>query len=145
MTIDSPGPDSADPASVTLATVGPFTFTSECYSDQDHLIDPPFVAETFISTSEDDSAVQDGETATDDPNLMSGTPVQIGATVTGTDGPFILGPGAGFMGPDEGSTSFESADDTTLGNAFTGAGVYVGVASGATVPACTFFGYIDTY
>jgi hypothetical protein len=145
-TIADPGPDSADPATVTLATVGPFTFTGECFADQEHLIATPVIAETFVSTSQDFSAVQDGETQTDDSALMSGTEVQIGATVSGTVGPFsLVGSGAGFIGPDEGSTAFESADNTTVGNAFTGAGVFVGSGSGAAVPACTFFGYIDTY
>jgi hypothetical protein len=30
-------------------------------------------------------------------------------------------------------------------NLFTGVGVYVSSAGGATEPACTFFGYYDSY
>lgn len=59
-TIATPGSDSDDPATVTLATIGPFTFTGECFAEQDHLLNPPVFAETFISTSQDDFALSSG-------------------------------------------------------------------------------------
>jgi hypothetical protein len=41
-TIATPGSDSDDPATVTLATIGPFTFTGECFVQQDQLLNPRY-------------------------------------------------------------------------------------------------------
>jgi len=135
-TITTAGASSTTPAIVTLATIGPFTVTGECFISSGTTVD----AETYVTTSQNHSALDDyskaGEVA--DFNSTSGA-LQIGATASGSPG------SPGFYGPNDGSTALESGDGTLFVNLFTGVGVYVSSAGGATEPACTFFGYYDSY
>jgi hypothetical protein len=127
---------STTPAIVTLATIGPFTVTGECFISSGTTVD----AETYVTTSQNHSALDDyskaGEVA--DFNSTSGA-LEIGATAAGPPG------SPGFYGPNNGSTALESGDGTLFVNLFVGVGVYLGSAGGATEPACTFFGYYDSY
>jgi len=135
-TITTAGASSTTPAIVTLATIGPFTVTGECFITTGTTVH----AETYVTTSQNHSALDDyskaGEVA--DFNSTSGA-LQIGATASGSPG------SPGFYGPNDGSTALESGDGTLFVNLFTGVGTYVGSAGGATEPACTFFGYYDSY
>ncbi len=135
-TITTPGASSSAPATVTLATIGPFTVTGECFITTGSTVD----AETYVATSQNHSALDDywTDTHVGDFNPARGA-TQIGNTATGSQGT------PGFSGPDDGSTALESSDGTLFVNLFTGVGAYVGSAGGAIAPACTFFGYYDSY
>ncbi len=72
-------------------------------------------------------------------DLAAGTPEEVGYIASGQPGT------PGFIGPNDGSTALESQNGQTFVNLFSGVGAYVGSGGGATEPACTFFGYYDTY
>jgi hypothetical protein len=133
-TIMVPGADSSTPATVTLATIGPFTLTGDCYITSGTSVR----AETVVTTSQDHAAVNDYEgDSSNDFNIADGT-LQIGYTTTGSPG------SPDFVGPNDGSTALASQDGSTVSNVFVGTGSYLGSGGGATVPACTFFGYSNT-
>jgi hypothetical protein len=115
---------------VTLATVGPFTLTGECYLDGLGNT----VAQTYATTTQDHSALTDYDSGNYVSDWLSANSLKIGSGSSATTG------SPGFNGAADGSTSMESADGATFLNVLPGTGVYVGSAGGATVPACTFFG-----
>jgi hypothetical protein len=115
---------------VTLATVGPFTLTGECYVNGSGST----VAQTYVATTQDHSALDDYDSAGTVQDWMSATIYPIGYSTTGVAG------APDFRGASDGSAGLESADGATFLDVLPGSGVYVGSAGGATVPACTFFG-----
>lgn len=135
-TITTPGASSSSPATVTLATIGPFTVTGECFITTGSTAE----AQTFVSTSQDHSALNDYESAgtVADFNVATGAE-HIGESATGSQGT------PDIEGPYDGSTSLISGDGTTFVNLFSGTGAYVGSGGGGTEPACTFYGFYDSY
>jgi len=134
-TITTPGSSSSAPATVTLGTVGPFTITGEYFTTTA----PSVEAETFVSTSQNHSAMDDFNASAGTSDFLTGTSKQAGTAVVGSPGT------PQFAGSTYGSTTLESQDGLTFVNLFPGVGAYVGSGGGATEPACTFFGYYDSY
>jgi len=133
ITVAVPGPSSSVPNVVTLATVGPFTITGECY-----ISTTKTEAGTFISTSENGVFTQGYSGQGLQPQNISDGAVQIsedlasGTTATTTPA---------FDGPDDGSWAATTPDGQLSLNGFGNQGVYLQGASG---PACSFSGYLVT-
>ena len=132
-TIASPGVSNVSPATVTLATAGPFTIIGECY-----ISGSDTKSATFISTSQDGAAAQGYSSNNYVPFNISDGIVQIstdtasGTTATSTED---------FSGPDDGTWAAENADGSLSLNGAGNQGVYMQGASG---PACSFSGYLVT-
>ncbi len=132
-TIATPGADQADPATVTLATIGPFTVTGSCY-----LSGSTAYVSTVVSTTQDHSALSDYDADAYHPDWMSADTYNVGTSLSGSQG------NPSFEGPNDGTTAFASADGSTFVNLSPGVGSYVGSGGGATVPACSFFGFYSS-
>jgi hypothetical protein len=120
------------PTIVTLATVGPFTVTGECFSDGSGNTQ----AGTYIQTSQDGAAVESysaGETV----------PLDISDGAVEVDDTFASGDTASneedFEGADGGSWAAESADGTVALQGLGAQGVWMQGPSG---PACSFSGFL---
>jgi hypothetical protein len=107
-------------------------------------------AQTYVSTSQNHSAEFDGATGfgmPDFPNTSSG--LEVGSAATGSPG------SPGFDSNTSGDPvrvtgiaqdTLESGDGTVFVNLLAGVVVYVGsYVGGPAEPACTFFGYYDSY
>ena len=133
MTVATPGASSSAPHTATLATVGPFTITGECYINGTNT-----EAGTFIASSQAGAAAQGYSGEGSVPLGPSDGAVQIsdglvdGATASHTEN---------FDGPDDGSWAAENADGSVTLNGFGNQGVYMQGASG---PACSFSGFLIT-
>lgn len=129
---------------VTLATAGPFTLIGKCTTNAGSTY-----AQTYLRTSVDHAVMDDyeGNSFSDFSTTSAGT-AQTGGTAVPGDA--LVGYSASstgtaaFTGPNDGSTAAMSPDRVTTVNAFTNAGVFVGVGAGGTPPPCTFSGYIVT-
>jgi hypothetical protein len=122
----------AAPTIVTLATVGPFTITGECFSDGSGNTQ----AGTYIQTSQDGAAVESysaGETV----------PLDVSDGAVEVDDTFASGDTASneedFEGADGGSWAAENADGSVALQGLGAQGVWMQGASG---PACSFSGFL---
>jgi len=120
------------PTIVTLATVGPFTITGECFSDGSGNTQ----AGTYIQTSQDGAAVEaysGGETV----------PLDASDGAVEVDDTFASGDTASneedFEGADGGSWAAESADGSVALQGLGAQGVWMQGPSG---PACSFSGFL---
>jgi hypothetical protein len=129
-TIATAGADFADANTVTLATVGPFTLKGYCYDSG-----PSTKAETYISTSQDNSYMSDFWQSDQIPFNASAGFVEIGLSMGGETATHAFG----FTGPFEGSTAAVSGDGATAINILTNVGVWM---QGANGPACSFSGFL---
>jgi hypothetical protein len=120
------------PTIVTLATVGPFAVTGECFSDGSGNTQ----AGTYIQTSQDGAAVESysaGETV----------PLDVSDGAVEVDDTFASGDTASneedFEGADGGTWAAESADGSVALQGLGAQGVWMQGASG---PACSFSGFL---
>jgi hypothetical protein len=132
-TIATAGASEAEPATVVLAAVGPFTVTGHCYVNGSTTD-----AATYISTSEAGSFAQGYDTVGSENPLKAGEDLQIseevadGVTATHT---------ANFKSVNDGSWAAETATGSLSLNGFANQGVWLQGESG---PACSFSGYLIT-
>jgi hypothetical protein len=132
-TIATAGASEAEPATVVLAAVGPFTVTGHCYVNASTTD-----AATYISTSEAGSFAQGYDTVGSENPLKAGEDLQIseevadGVTATHT---------ANFKSVNDGSWVAETATGSLSLNGFANQGVWLQGESG---PACSFSGYLIT-
>jgi hypothetical protein len=132
-TVATAGKSKTEPATVTLATVGPFTVTGHCYEEGTNT-----AAATYISTTEKGSFAQGYSGEGSEEPLEAGEDLQIsedvaeGKTSTHT---------ANYRSPDDGSWGAETADGSATLNGFGNQGVWLQGESG---PACSFAGYLVT-
>jgi hypothetical protein len=124
------GADFASANTVTLATAGPFTVDGYCYENGTNT-----VAESYISTSQDNSAMNDYWQSSYVPFNTSDGFVVIGNSASGDTATNTMA----WEGPYDGSTAAVSADGATAVNIFVGQGVWM---QGATGPACSFSGFL---
>lgn len=131
--VAEPGVSIAQPNTVTLATIGPFTVTGACYTTSDTDV----TAVTYFSTSEDHASYDViGYSGVGDFDVASGN-VQIGVATQGSVGtPSQVTHEPTFLDSPDGSVSVYLYDS---------AGVYHGSAGGASAPACSWSGYFVTY
>jgi hypothetical protein len=129
-TIATAGADFAHANTVTLATVGPFTLKGYCYDRG-----PSTTAETYISTTQDNSYMSDFWQSDQIPFNASQGFVEIGLSMGGETDIHAFG----FTGPFEGSTAAVSGDGATAINILTNVGVWM---QGANGPACSFLGFL---
>ncbi len=134
-TIATAGASSSSPNTVTLFTDGPFTVTGECYITTGSTVE----AATYVQTSSNGASLNDYEDDVYDANSFN---VSTGAVNVGEDTEGTIG-SPEFYGPYDGSTAMESPDGSLFINLFAGNAVYV--TSGSSTPACTFFGFYDSY
>jgi hypothetical protein len=129
-TVQTAGASPSAPAIVTLATVGPFTITGECYSDGQGNTD----GGTYLQTSETNSSVEDNGEYT--PLSASDGPTDIDTTdASGT----TVGNEEDFEGADGGTWAAESANGSIAIQGLAAQGVWMQGASG---PACSFSGFL---
>jgi hypothetical protein len=123
-----PGSTSTTPATVTLATIGPFTITGACYTSSGTTV----VAETLFSTSQDHAAYDViGYPGHGDFNVSAGS-LPIGVAAQGSPGsPAVVSHEPMFI---------DSPDGSVKVNLFDNVAAYLGSAGGATVPACSWSG-----
>ena len=132
-TIATAGKSIAEPTTVVLATVGPFTVTGHCYEATTKT-----VAATYISTSEENSFAQGYSSVGSEQPLKAGEDLQIseeraeGTTATHQ---------STFVSVNDGSWAAETATGSLTLNGFGNQGVWLQGESG---PACSFSGYLIT-
>jgi hypothetical protein len=127
------GASKAAPATVVLATVGPFTVKGHCYEEAGNT-----KAATYILTSETGSFAQGYSNEGSEEPLEAGEELHISEdTASGASATHV----ANFDSPDDGSWGAVSADGSVSLNGFGSQGVWMRGASG---PACTFSGYLVT-
>jgi Collagen triple helix repeat (20 copies) len=132
--VATPGASSMSPNSVTLATIGPFTVTGDCYTASGS---SDVTATTYFTTSEDnDSYDVIGYSGVGNFGSSS-LPVEIGVATTGS-------PGTPSQVTHE-PTFLQSADSSVDAYVFDSASVYHGSAGGASAAACNWSGYYVTY
>jgi hypothetical protein len=124
---------SADaPTIVTLATVGPFTITGECFSDGSGNTQ----AGTYIQTSQDGAAVESYSAGETVPLDASDGAVEVDDTFASGD---TASHEEDFEGADGGSWAAENADGSVAVQGLGAQGVWMQGASG---PACSFSGFL---
>ncbi len=104
---------------VTLLTIGPFTYTGECASGPE--------ATSYVETSQENSVANSYEGEDANP-FNPGEAIEIGEYTSGNE----------WYGPDDGSDAQLSGDGHTFVNTFVSNGSEVGGAD------CTFVGYAFT-
>lgn len=130
-TIATPGKSEAEPATVVLATVGPFTITGHCYENATKT-----AAATYIKTSETGSFAQGYSGQGSEDPLKAGEDLQISEdTAEGITAEHK----ANFKSTDDGSWGAETANGSQSLNGFGNQGVWLQGESG---PACSFSGYL---
>jgi hypothetical protein len=127
------GKSITEPATVTLATVGPFTVTGHCYEAGANTS-----AATYISTSEKGSFAQGYSNQGSEEPLEAGEDLQISEDVASGE---TAGHEANYASTDDGSWGAESATGSIALNGFGNQGVWLQGESG---PACSFAGYLVT-
>jgi hypothetical protein len=132
-TVATAGKAIGEPATVVLATVGPFTVTGHCYESGLNTD-----AATYISTSETGSFAQGYSGQGSEEPLTAGEDLQISEdTASGATATHV----ANFLSPDDGSWGAVTADGSVSLNGFGSQGVWLQGESG---PACSFSGYLVT-
>jgi hypothetical protein len=120
------------PTIVTLATVGPFTVTGECFSDGSGNTQ----AGTYIQTSQDGAAVESYSAGESVPLDVSDGAVEVDDTFASGD---TASNEEDFEGADGGSWAAESAGGSVALQGLGAQGVWMQGASG---PACSFSGFL---
>jgi hypothetical protein len=132
-TVAAPGTSISEPATVVLATVGPFTVSGHCYESAGST-----EAATYIETSETGSFAQGYFGEGSEEPLTAGEDLQISEDIAkGTAATHE----ANFHSADDGSWAAESASGSIALSGFGSQGVWMGGESG---PACSFSGYLVT-
>ncbi len=123
-----PGPSSTAPATVTLATIGPFTLTGSCFVSTGTTV----TAETLLTTSADHAAYDViGYASVGDFNVATG-PVLVGIGAKGSPGaPKIVAHEPMFIESPNGTVSVDLYDDVA---------VYLGSVANTGASACSWFG-----
>jgi collagen triple helix repeat protein len=130
-TVAAAGKSKAEPATVVLAKVGPFTVTGNCYVETT-LTD----AATYISTSETGSYAQGYSGKGSEKPLTAGESLQISEeTAEGTTATHETD----YLSPNDGSWSAMTHEGSVAFDGFGTQGVWLQGASG---PACSFSGYL---
>jgi hypothetical protein len=132
-TVAAAGTSITEPATVTLAKVGPFTVEGHCYENGTKT-----AAATYIATTEKGSFAQGYSGRGSESPLEAGEDLQISEdTAEGLTAEH----GAIFDSPDDGSWGALTADGALSLNGFGSQAVW---AQGASGPACSFSGYVVT-
>jgi hypothetical protein len=130
-TIATAGADFANANTVTLATVGPFTIKGYCYLFNGDA--GQYVAETYITTSQDGASLDDEANS---PNLngdfdIASGPVQVG------DQAYVDTSGTDWQGAAGESLAASNATGSTVITGFPNEG-----SQGPSGPNCSFSGYL---
>jgi Collagen triple helix repeat (20 copies) len=129
--VATPGASSAEPHTVTLASVGPFTVTGHCYESGEETD-----AATYIATSETGSFAQGYDEQGSNGPLTAGDDLQISEEIAGSE---TAGHEANFVSANDGSWSARTAGGSLSLDGFGDQGVWLQGESG---PACSFSGFL---
>lgn len=130
-TVATAGPDFADANTVTLATVGPFTITGYCYLFNGD--EGQYVAETYVTTSQDGASLWDYYTGN---HYSADFDIATGPVAVGTQA-YVDSEGSDWEPASDGKFGVDDGTGTTV---FLGApnnGVFI---QGAEGPTCSFSG-----